>query len=74
MVSASVKFAILILLIKRHLACNDGRPLLVTILDDLQEVAALVVVELFRPPVIKDQQVGLSQRFEDPAISAIAPH
>ena len=32
-----------------HLAGDDGRAALVAVLDDLEEIAALVVIELFGP-------------------------
>ncbi len=35
-----------------HLASDDGRSLLVAVLDDLQEIAPLLVVELLRTPVV----------------------
>ncbi len=35
-----------------HLAGDDGRSLLVAVLDDLQEIAPLLVVELLRAPVV----------------------
>ncbi|MNW04264.1 hypothetical protein D3C71_2003300 [compost metagenome] len=58
--------------VQGHLACDDGGPPLVTVLDDLQEIAPLIVVELFRSPVVKDKQIGLGQRFEDPSIPSVA--
>jgi hypothetical protein len=35
-----------------NLTCDDGGTLLVTILDDFQEIAALFVVEFLRPPIV----------------------
>lgn len=55
-----------------HLTCNEGCASFVAILNDLQEIAALVVIEFFRSPAIEDQQVGPGKRFEDPAVSPVA--
>lgn len=35
-----------------HLAGDDGGSFLVAVLDDFQEIAALLVVELLGPPVV----------------------
>lgn len=35
-----------------NLTCEDCGTLLVAILDDFQEIAALFVVELLRPPIV----------------------
>ncbi|MBP2449527.1 hypothetical protein JOH51_007035 [Rhizobium leguminosarum] len=51
--------------IQRHLTCNDRRATLVAVFDDLEEIAPLIIVELFRSPIIKDKQIGLGQGFED---------
>ncbi|SEI22232.1 hypothetical protein RTCCBAU85039_6818 [Rhizobium tibeticum] len=59
--------------IQRHLAGDDRRSPLVAVFDDLEEIAPLIVVELFRSPVIEDKQVGLGERFEDPAVSPVTP-
>ena len=40
-----------------HLAGDDYRAPLVSILDNLEEVTALFVIELFRPPVVQDRQI-----------------
>lgn len=55
-----------------HLAGDDGRSLLVAVLDDLQEIAPLLVAELLRAPVVEDEQVGSSERPEDLGITAVA--
>lgn len=57
--------------IQGHLAGDDRRSTLVAVFDDLEEIAPLIIVELFRSPVVEDQQVGLRERFEDPAVSSI---
>lgn len=41
--------------IEGNLAGDDRRTLLVSILDDFQEIAALLVGELFRPPIVQDE-------------------
>jgi len=41
-----------------HLARDDGGSLLIAVLDDLQEIAALPVTKLLRPPVFEDEQVN----------------
>ena len=56
-----------------HLAGDDDREPLVAVFDDLQEVTALVVIELFRPPVVQDKQVGSGKRLERPGIVAMIP-
>jgi hypothetical protein len=59
--------------VDRNLAGDDGRAPLVAILDDLEEVTTLIVVELFGPPVIQNEQIGPGQRLQHPGISAVAP-
>lgn len=56
-----------------HLAGDDDRAPLVSILDDLEEVTALFVIELFWPPVVQDKQIGSGERLEHPGVSAVAP-
>ena len=55
-----------------HLAGDDGRPLLVAVLDDFHEIAPLLVVELLWPPVVEDEQVGSGERLEDLRVAAVA--
>jgi len=55
-----------------HLARDDGGSLLIAILDDLQEIAALLVAELLRPPVVEDEQVGSGGCLEDLGIASVA--
>jgi hypothetical protein len=50
-----------VLSIQGYPACNYGRSRFIAIFHNLQEVAVLIVFELFWAPVIKDQQVGLGQ-------------
>ena len=55
-----------------HLACDDGGSPLIAILNDLQEITALLVAELLGPPIVEDEQVGSGERLEDLGIAAIA--
>lgn len=57
--------------VDRDLAGDDDRAGLVAVLDDLQEVAALLGVERLRPPVVEDQQVEAGQGAQRPGIAAI---
>lgn len=59
-------------MIDGHLTGDDRGTLLVAIFDDLQEIAALLVVELLRPPVVEDEQVGSGERLEDLRVAAVA--
>src|SRR5690606_34051113 len=49
-----------------------GRPFLIAVFNDLQEVAPLLVAELLRTPVIKNEQVCSGQRLQDLRVSAVA--
>jgi hypothetical protein len=55
-----------------HLAGDDGGSLLVAVLDDFQEIATLLVVQLLRPPVVENEQVGSGERLEDFRLAAVA--
>jgi hypothetical protein len=59
--------------IDRDLAGDDDRAGLVAVLDDFQEVAALLGVEWLRPPVVEDQQVEAGQGAQRPGIAAVSP-
>ncbi len=48
-----------------YLACDDGGSLLIAILNDLQEITALLVAELLGSPVVEDEQVGSGECLED---------
>jgi hypothetical protein len=52
--------------IDRHLAGNDCRAALVTVLDDLEEVAPLIVAERFGSPIIEDEEVDPFERVQQP--------
>jgi len=55
-----------------HLACDDGGSFLIAVLDDLEEITALLVAKLLRPPVVEDEQVGSGERLEDLGIASVA--
>lgn len=58
--------------VDRDLAGDDDRAPLVAVFDDLEEVAALIVVELFRSPIVEDEQVGSGEGLQRPGVSAVA--
>ena len=58
--------------IDRNLTGDDGRAPLVAVFDDLEEVAALIVIELLRSPVVENEQVGSRQGLQRPGVSPIA--
>lgn len=53
------------------LAGNDGRALLVAILDNLQEIASLLVAELLRSPIVQDQEIGFGQAPEHLCVATV---
>lgn len=55
-----------------HLACDDSGSFLIAVLDDLEEITALLVAKLLRPPVVEDEQVGSGERLEDLGIASVA--
>ena len=57
--------------IDRHLAGDDRRPALVAVLDDLEEVAPLIVGERFGSPIVEDEQVDPFERLQQPRISTV---
>ena len=48
--------------IDRDLAGDQQRSSVAAIVDDLEQVAALLRIERFRPPIIDDQQAGTFER------------
>ena len=40
----------------RHLAGDDGRAALIAVVDDLEQVAALLAGERGEPPVVEDEE------------------
>jgi len=59
-------------MIDGHLAGDDGGSLLIAIFDDLEEIAALLVVELLGTPIVEDEQVGSGECLEDLRVAAVA--
>ena len=47
----------------RDLACDQQRSSVAAIVDDLEQVAALLRIERFRPPIIDDQEAGSRRLF-----------
>lgn len=48
-----------------HLTGYNRGPFLIAVLNDLQEVAPLLVAEFLRASVIKDEQVSSGERLQD---------
>ena len=60
--------------IDRDLAGDQQRPPVVTVVDNLEQIAALLGVEWFRPPIVDDQQAGAFERGHQPRQPAfVAP-
>src|SRR3546814_14708703 len=57
--------------VDRNLAGDDDRSCLVAILDDLQEIAALLGVERLRSPVVEDEQVEAGERAQHASVAAV---
>ncbi len=55
-----------------NLAGDQRRAAAVAVLDDLQEVVALLRTERFEPPVIEDQQLHSAERPHQPGVATIA--
>src|SRR5271170_2295274 len=55
-----------------NLAGDDERALVVTILDDLQQIARLVGRERLRTPVIEDEQLDARQGAQEPGVARVA--
>jgi hypothetical protein len=62
----------LVPVLDRHLAGDDGRSPLVTIIDDFEEIAALLAGERGEAPIIEDEQVDPRQHLEEPRIASVA--
>src|SRR4051794_38179346 len=58
--------------IDRDLAGDQQRSPVVAIVDDLEQIAALLGVERFRPPIVNDQQAGAFKRSQEPGQPAFA--
>src|SRR3546814_20733043 len=57
--------------VDRNLAGDDDRSGLVAILDDLQEIAALLGVERLRSPVVEAEQVEAGERAQPASVAAV---
>ena len=55
----------------RNLAGDQQRAPLVAIVDDLEQIAALLGVERLRPPVVDDQQAGAFERRSSAAAAGL---
>ena len=58
--------------IDRDLAGDQQRSPIVPIVDDLEQIAALLRIEGFRPPIVDDQQTGAFKRAHQPVQPAFA--
>jgi hypothetical protein len=56
----------------RQLAGDQDRTGVVAILDDLQEVAALLGIELLRSPVVEDEKIDAGKGAQELGVAAIA--
>src|SRR5256885_5882382 len=61
----------LVPVIDRELAGHDGRAAIVPIVDDLQQIATLIMRQRGEPPVVEDQEFDACKRFEQPPMTAI---
>ena len=55
-----------------HLARDEGRAPPGSIFDHFEEIAALAIAERGEPPIVQDQQVGLGELLQEPAVRPIA--
>jgi hypothetical protein len=58
--------------IDRQLAGDDDRVSVISVLDDLKEIAALLGTELLRSPIIEDEEIDAGERAQKLGIAAIA--
>ena len=56
----------------RDLAGDQQRSAVVAVVDDLEQIAALLGIERFRPPIVDDQQAGAFERGQQPRQAAFA--
>ena len=54
------------------LACDDNRCATMAIIEDLEEVAPFGRIENRQSPIIEDEELNVSERFEKTAITAVA--
>ena len=62
----------LVPVIDGQLAGHDGRAAAVPIVDDLEEIAALLGRQRREAPVVEDQQLDAGQGLEQPGVAAVA--
>ena len=62
----------LVPMIDRQLAGDDGRAAVVTVVHDLQQIAALVAGERRQAPVVQDQQLHPADRLQQASMAAVA--
>ena len=60
-------------ILERQLAGDEDRSGVVTILDDLKEIAPLVGIQGLGSPIIDDEELGSGDRSEHASISPITP-
>ncbi len=58
--------------IDRQLAGDDERASVVAVLDDLQEIAAVLGIELLRAPVVEDEKIDAGERAQELGVAAVA--
>jgi len=56
----------------RHLAGDDGRSTLVTIVDDFEKIAPLLGGERGEAPVVENEEIDSRQHLEEPRIASVA--
>ena len=59
-------------LFDRQLRGDDGGACRVSVIEDVEQVAALFGIERCQAPVIKDDEIGLRKLGEEPGIGAVA--
>jgi hypothetical protein len=62
----------LVPVLDRDLAGDDGRSALVAIIDDFEQIAALLAGERSEAPVVEDEQIDPRQHLEEPGIASVA--
>jgi hypothetical protein len=62
----------LVPVVHRDLACDDNRCATMAIIEDLEEVAPFGRIENRQAPIIEDKKLNVPERFEQPAITAVA--
>ena len=62
----------LVPVVDRHLAGDDGRPALMAVIDDFEEITPLLGGEWREPPIVEDEELDPRQRLEEPSIASVA--